>query len=679
MLIESKLPKYFWAEAVNTSCYILNRVLIRPFTHKICYELYHDKLPKVSYFKTFGCKCYILNTKGNLDKFDSRSDEGIFLGYSTRSKAYRIFNKNTSSIEESLHVRFDEQLSKPVIQETIEEPINKLEDHLVEKPINIGTKDDEEVLEEINEEDIVNIEQNTNPPSELVELRDHPHEQVIGDITQGVRTRNQLGLYSDCVFISEFEPKNIKEAIVDSSWILAMQEELNQFTRNDVWDLVPRTENYPIIGTKWVFKNKLDEHENVVRNKARLVAQGYNQEEGIDYDETFASVARLESIRMLLSFACHKNFKLYQMDVKSAFLNGFNKKEVYVEQTPDFKHETLNNHVYKLKRALYGLKQAPRAWYNRLKTFLIQSGFVIGKVDTTLFIKTIDKDILIIQIYVDDIIFGSINENLCKDFSEIMKREFEMSHMGELNYFLGLQIKQLHNGIFINQSKYAKELLKRFGMENSGSKRTPMGTTTNLDKDEIGKSVDQKVYRGMIGSLLYLTASRPNIIFSVCLCARYQSNPKESHLKSVKKILRYLKHTTDFGLFYPKACAFELLSYSDADFAGCKTDRKSTSGTCHFLGQSLVSWCCKKQNSVSLSTTEAEYIAVGLACAQVLWMQQMLSDYGITLTKSPILCDNNSAICISKNPALHSRTKHIDVRHHFIRDHIDKGHVTVDC
>src|SRR3954462_4583978 len=270
MLIDSKLPKYFWAEAVNTSCYILNRVLIRPFTHKTCHELYHDKLPKVFYFRIFGCKCYILNTKGNLDKFDSRSDEGIFLGYSTRSKAYRIFNKNTSSIEESLHVRFDEQLNKPIIQKIIEGPINIIKEDLVEEPINIETKEDKEIIEEINEEDAINIEQNNNPPNELVELRDHPHEQVIGDITQGVRTRNQLGLYSDCVFISEFEPKNIKEAIVDNSWILAMQEELNQFTRNDVWDLVPQPENYPIIGTKWVFKKKKKKKKKKIKKKKSI-------------------------------------------------------------------------------------------------------------------------------------------------------------------------------------------------------------------------------------------------------------------------------------------------------------------------------------------------------------------------------------------------------------------------
>jgi hypothetical protein len=259
-----------------------------------------------------------------------------------------------------------------------------------------------------------------------------------------------------------------------------------------------------------------------------------------------------------------------------------------------------------------------------------------------------------------------------------MQQEFEMSLMGELSYFLGLQIKQMDHGIFINQGKYTKELLKRFGMDSSKPKRTPMSTTISLSKDEHGKSVDTKLYRGMIGSLLYLTASRPDIMFSVCMCARFQANPKESHLFAVKQILRYLKDTWDFGLFYPRSTSFELISYSDADFAGNKSDRKSTSGTCHLLGHSLVSWFSKKQNSVSLSTTEAEYIAASLACTQVLWMKQTLKDFGLSYSTTTIYCDNTSAINLSKNPIQHSRTKHIEIRHHFLRDHVLKGNIALN-
>ncbi|KAK2995694.1 hypothetical protein RJ640_026124 [Escallonia rubra] len=257
--------------------------------------------------------------------------------------------------------------------------------------------------------------------------------------------------------------------------------------------------------------------------------------------------------------------------------------------------------------------------------------------------------------------------------------EFEMSMMGELTFFLGLQIKQSKDGIFINQAKYTKELLKRFDMEASNAFDTPMSSSLKIDKDEKGKDVDIKRYRGMIGSLLYLTASRPDIMFSVCLCARFQACPKESHLIAVKRILRYLKGTHDLGLWFPRNTSFfDLIGYSDADYAGCKTERKSTSGGCQFLGHSLVSWSSKKQNSVALSTTEAEYMAVGACCAQILWMKQTLLDFGLKFDHIPILCDNTSAIDLTKNPIQHSRTKHIEIKHHFIRDHVQKGDIVLD-
>ena len=516
-------------------------------------------------------------------------------------------------------------------------------------------------------------------PKEWRYSTSHPKDKILGDISQGVATRSSLkNVWNNLAFLSQIEPKNFKDAENDEFWILAMQEELNQFERSDVWELVPRPSTQSMIGTKWVFRNKRDEHGVIVRNKARLVAQGYNQEEGIDYEETFAPVARLESIRMLLAFASHKEFILYQMDVKSAFLNGYIVEEVYVEQPPGFQDHKYPDYVFKLKKALYGLKQAPRAWYDRLSKFLLQNGFSIGKVDTTLFTKTKGVDLIIVQIYVDDIIFGSTNVSLCEEFSKCMHSEFEMSMMGELNYFLGLQIKQTKEGIFINQAKYVKDLLKKFDFEGMKPLSTPMSSSIKIDKDENGKAVDITKYRGMIGSLLYLTASRPDIMYSVCLCARYQSNPKESHLNAVKRIFRYLSGTKNLGLWYPKGTHIDLFSYTDADWAGCTIDRKSTSGTCHFLGFALVSWFSKKQNSVALSTAEAEYISAASCCAQVLWMKQTLLDLGLSYDHVPIMCDNTSAINLSKNPVLHSRTKHIEIRHHFLRDHVQKGDITLE-
>ncbi|KAK8569030.1 hypothetical protein V6N12_007562 [Hibiscus sabdariffa] len=367
-----------------------------------------------------------------------------------------------------------------------------------------------------------------------------------------------------------------------------MQEELNQFDRSKVWTLVERPNDKSTIGTKWAFRNKLDDSGNIVRIKARLVEQGYTQEEGIDFDETYAPVARMESIMMLLAFACHHEFKLFQMDVKSEFLNGFINEEVYVEQPPGFEDPKFPNHVFKLSKGLYGLKQAPRAWYERLSTFLVKKCFNKGKVDTTLFTKKKGKDILVVQIYVDDIIFGSTNDLLCQEFAKLMQGEFEISMMAELSLFLGLQIKKRKDDIFINQAKYIKEKLKKFGLENVKPQATPMSSSTNLDKDEEGKCVDSKLYRSMIGSLLYLTASRPDIMLSVCLCSRFQANPKESHLKAVKRIFRYLKDRSSLGLWYPRDSTFDLHAYLDADYGGCKIDRKSTSAKMTF-------WCIEYQ------------------------------------------------------------------------------------
>ncbi|WVZ80321.1 hypothetical protein U9M48_027807, partial [Paspalum notatum var. saurae] len=333
------------------------------------------------------------------------------------------------------------------------------------------------------------------------------------------------------------------------------------------------------------------------------------------------------------------------MDVKSAFLNEFIEGEVYVRQPPGFESARFPDRVYKLRKALYGLKQAPRAWYARLKSFLLKSGFVMGSADKTLFLLSHGGDTLIVQIYVDDIIFGGSCHALVSSFVEQMSREFEMSLMGEFLFFLGLQIKQGLEGTFVHQAKYTRDILKKFNMDDSKPMTTPMSTNMALDADEDGEVVDQKEFRGMIGSLLYLTVTRPDIQFAVCLCAHYQASPRTSHRQAVKPIFRYLKFTPELGLWYSSSFSLSLRGFSNADHTGCWIDRKSTFGTCQLLGTSLVSWSSRKQASVSLSTTEAEI---------------------------PLLVDSTSAISVAKNPVLHSRTKHIDVRFQFLRDHYEK-------
>ena len=322
----------------------------------------------------------------------------------------------------------------------------------------------------------------TNLPPQRKWTKDHPFELIIGDSNARVQTRRATQeecLYSS--FLSQEEPKKIEDALLDPDWVLAMQEELNQFERNKVWKLVPKPKNRTVIGTKWVFRNKMDENGIVTRNKARLVAKGYSREEGIDFDETFAPVARLEAIRIFLAYAAHANFKVYQMDVKSAFLNRELEEEVYVSQPPGFEDPKFPGFVYYLLKALYGLKQAPRAWYDTLSQFLIENHFTRGTVDKTLFYRNVNGSTILVQIYVDDIIFGSTDEKLCKRFAKLMQSKYEMSMMGELTYFLGLQVKQVNTGIFISQTKYIHDLLKKFGLIDCSSAKHPLPLPLNLN------------------------------------------------------------------------------------------------------------------------------------------------------------------------------------------------------
>ncbi|GKD34378.1 ribonuclease H-like domain, reverse transcriptase, RNA-dependent DNA polymerase, partial [Tanacetum coccineum] len=444
----------------------------------------------------------------------------------------------------------------------------------------------------------------------------HPQSQIIGKSTAGVQTRRKLKestsdqhqallsfIYKQnrtnhkdqqtCLFacfLSQEEPKKVSQALADESWVEAMQEELLQFKLQEVWVLCDLPDGKRVIGTKWVFRNKRDERGTIIKNKARLVAQGYRQEEGVDYDEVFAPVARIEAIRLFLAFASFMGFTVYQMDVKSAFLYGNITEEVYVKQPPGFEDPAHPNKVYRVVKALYGLHQAPRAWYERLSTFLLKHGYRRGAIDKTLFIKKDRRDIMLVQVYVDDIIFGSTKSSMVKDFEERRQR-----------------IQDEFNGTIKPAS-------------------TPIEAHKSLGKDEEGEDVDVHLYRSMIGCLMYLTASRPDIMFVVCLCARFQVTPKTIKLQG-----------------------------------GCSKGDQ-------YLGRRLVSWQCKKQTIVAISSTEAEYVAAASCCAQVLWMQNQLLDYGFNFMNTEIHIDNESTICIVKNHVFHSKTKHIQIRHHFIRD-----------
>ncbi|GJS56257.1 putative ribonuclease H-like domain-containing protein [Tanacetum coccineum] len=468
---------------------------------------------------------------------------------------------------------------------TVSSTVNtaSINDNAVDENIVYGCEDDpnmpnlEEIVYSDNDEDVGAEANMTNldthiPVSPILTTRihkDHPVEQIIGDIHSAPQTRRMTKHVTNHV-----EPK---KTLVDLPY--GKRE----------------------IRTKWIYKNKKDERGIMVRNKVRLVAQGYTQVEGLDYDEVFAPVARIEAIRLFLAYASFKDFVVYQMDVKSAFLYGKIKEEVYVYQPPGFEDPEFPDIVYKVEK------------------------------------------------------------ELCTEFEKLMHKKFQMSSMGELTFFLGLQVTQKDDGIFISQDKYMDEILKKFGFSTVKTASTPMETSKPLMKDENAKDVDVHLYRSMIGSLMYLTSSRPDIMFAVCACARFQVTPKVSHLHVVKRIFRYLKGQPKLGLWYPKDSPFDLEAYTDSDYAGASLDRKSTTGGCQFLGSRLISWQCKKQTIVANSTTEAEYVAAASCCGQVLWIQNQMLDYGYNFMNTKIFIDNESTICIVKNPVFHSKTKHIEI------------------
>ncbi|GJW77158.1 putative ribonuclease H-like domain-containing protein [Tanacetum coccineum] len=626
MLADSKLPTTFWVEAVNTACYVQNRVLVVKPHNKTPYELFHGRTPTLSFMRPFGCPVTILNTIDHLGKFDGKADEGFFVGYSLNSKAFRVFNSRTRIVEENLHIRFSESTPnvvgsrpdwlfdidaltrtmnyEPIVVDYILLPLWTADPPYSQDPKSShdnGSKpssDDEKKVDEDprkesecndqEKEDNVNNTNNVNaaginkvnavggktsiklpfdlnmPALEDYSIfdfsrddeddglvddmnnldttiqvipipttrihKDRSLDQVIRDLQSATQIKKMSKNLEEHGFE---EPKKIIHALKDPSWIEAMQEELLQFKLQEVWTLVDLLNGKRAIGSKWVFRNKNDERGTMIRNKARLVTQGCTQEEGINYDEAFAPVVRIKAIRLFLAYASFKDFVVYQMDVKSAFLYRKIEEEVYVCQPPGFEDPNFLDRVYKVEKALYGLHQAPRAWYETLSTYLLDNGFQRRKIDKTLIIKKYKGDIL--------------------------------------------RVKQKKDGIFISQDKYVDEILQKFG--------------------------------SMIGSLMYLTSSRPNIMFAVCGCARYLVNPKVLHLHVVKRIFRYLKGQLKLGLWYLKDSPFDLVAYTDSDYARASLDRKSTTGGFQFLGCRLISWQCNKQTMVANSTTEAEYVA----------------------------------------------------------------------
>nr|GEU81252.1 hypothetical protein [Tanacetum cinerariifolium] len=553
MFADAKLPVTFWAEAVNTACYVQNRVMVNKSQNKTPYELFNGRTPAIGFLKPFGCHVMILNTLDHLGKFETKGDEGA------KDAASQDVKKDVSSLR---YIALPNWFRKAHLESSTSNAQDACkadapESSGISNPTATSTNPSADQMETLTVETLI---PNVSSPVLTACFNDSP--QLSNDsrlISKRVTSQDDTpSLDTVLTLTNRFE--DILRVTTNSGDSNGMEADLSNMENNISASLTPTFRIYKDHPTKpkkffdalkdpcWVLKNKKDERGIVIKNKARLVAQGYTQEEGIDYEEVFTPVARIEAIRLVLAYASFMGFTVYQMDVNNAFLYGTIDEEVYVMQPPGFQDPEFPARVYKVEKAMYGLHQAPRAWYGTLSKYLLTNGFQKGTINQTLFIRKHRGDFLLVQVYVDDIIFGSSNPQLCREFEAIMHEKFQMSAMGELNFFLGLQVLQKKDGIFLSQDKYLGDILKKFGYLDARSANTPMDKENPWGKDKTGKDVDLHLYRSMIGSFMYLTASRPDIMFAVCAYARHQMTPKECHLHAVKRIFRYLKSHPKLGI-----------------------------------------------------------------------------------------------------------------------------------
>lgn len=685
MLRDSKLPKTFWAEAVNTANHVTN-CITHSRTMKSPYEIFHNEKPRYDDLIPFGCEAFVMIPKEKRRKLDDKSEKMKFVGYDSQSKGFRMTDGRKVIVSREVHF-LNNQKNATKESETVnpeegwfdfydwdekDQDVIQPPDHDNEENVSEDDVEDEDVSENdfqsANEDDELNVEE-----EQVVE---QPEAPVLRRSTRqnfGVPPQ-YLNDYATNVENDNHEPKTYKEAMNSKDaieWKEAMKEELDSIMENDTWELTELPKGRKAVGSKWVFKTKFDGSKNIIRRKARLVAQGFSQKFGVDYDEVFAPVVRGTTMRMMLSVAGEKGYDVRQYDIKSAFLNGKLSEEIYMKPPQGQENAGM---VYRLRKSIYGLKQAARVWNQTLHESLTKNGCKQNETDNCLYSLASGGKVIHLLIHVDDILAATDDVKMLNELMTNVGRDFELKDMGEAKSYLGIDIKKDESGNFkISQPAYIAKIIEAAKLTDAKDSKFPLDV--GYHKLQGKELLSNEVYRKLIGMLLYLsTNSRPDIAASVAILSQKVKNPRDTDMNEVKRVIRYLKGTRDAELSLSSSDGDrKLLAYSDSDWAEDRVNRKSHSGFYCSLSGGTIAWSCRKQDIVSLSSAEAEYVALCETAKELMWIKRVAESLGVNVELPiEVRSDSQSAIAITENQKFSHRTKHIDTKYHFVREAVEK-------